>query len=312
LLGPPLTADRLASHPELLVRAEVILSSWGAPLVDEDLLARAPRLQAVFYAAGAVGGWMTEAAWDRGVLVTTAASGNAVPVAEFTLATILLSQKHAWRLARQTRADRSYHDRGAIPGNYRSTVGLISLGVIARTLLDLLRPFDLDVLVYDPFLTDADAEALNVRRVSLEELFRRCDVVSLHAPDLPETRGLITGTHIASMRTGATFINTARGVIVREEELLDVLATRPDLQAVMDTATHEPPPPDSRLYTLDNVVLTPHIAGSVGPECRRMGRMMVQELERYVRREPLKWGLTRESAMRTAHRPQRSGRRGGA
>ena len=181
-----------------------------------------------------------------------------------------------------------------VPGCYRRTVGLVSLGLIARTLLKLLAPFDLDVLVYDPYISGEAAETMGTTKVSLEELFRRSDVVSVHTPMMDETRGMIEGGHITSMRTGATFINTARGGVVRESELIEVLKQRPDLQAVLDVTDPEPPAADSPLYSLENVVLTPHIAGSVGNECRRMGQYMVDELKRYLAGEPLKWQVTPE------------------
>ena len=309
LFGPPMTAEQAAARPDLLARADVLFSGWGAPLVDDPFLDAAPNLRAIFYAAGATGDWMTEAAWDRGLTVTTASSANAVPVAEYTLAAILFSLKHGWRLARQVRADRTYANHGAVPGNYRRVVGVISLGTIARKLLALLKPFELDVLVYDPFLTDAGAADLGVvRSPSLDDLFARSDVVTLHAPNLPETRGMITGRHVDSMKPGATFINTARGAIVREDEVLAVLARRPDLQAVLDTVAQEPPSADSPLYTLDNVVLTPHLAGSRDQECRRMGRLMVDELTRYVTGQPLLYALSPADRAHSAHRPHNAGR----
>src|SRR5205823_690272 len=126
--------------------------------------------------------------------------------------------------------------------------------------------------------------------------------VSLHTPHLPETEGMITGRHLDSMKRGATFINTARGQVVREGEMIEVLSRRPDLQAVLDVTAPEPPAADSPLYTLENVVLTPHIAGSLGEECRRMGRYMVDELRRYLAGEPLKWQVTPQTAAHSSHR----------
>jgi phosphoglycerate dehydrogenase-like enzyme len=111
---------------------------------------------------------------------------------------------------------------------------------------------------------------------------------------------MITGAHIASMKQGATFINTARGAIVRENEMIEVLKQRPDLQAVLDVTYPEPPAAGSPLYTLPNVILTPHIAGSMDAECRRMGRYMVEELRRYVAGKPLRWEVTREAAANRA------------
>jgi len=157
--------------------------------------------------------------------------------------------------------------------------------------------------VFDPFVSEAQAAELGAEKVSLEELFQRSDVVSIHTPSLPETRGMVTGTHIASMKPGATFINTSRGEVVCEDEMIAVLQQRDDLQAVLDVTTVEPPEPDSLLYTLPNVVLTPHIAGSVGSECRRMAQYMVDELERFVAGQPLKWAVTPEAARNSSHRP---------
>jgi phosphoglycerate dehydrogenase-like enzyme len=283
---------------------QVLLTGWGAPLMDEAMLNAAPALEAIFYAAGAVSGWMTQQVWDRGIVVSSAYAANAIPVAEYALAVTLFSLKHGWRLVCQTRAQRyNLIPRDGAPGCSGSTVGIIALGVSGRTFRKLLRPFDLRVLAYDPYLTSSEEELLDVERVPLIEVFRRCDVVSLHAPLLDETVGLITGEHLAAMKPGATFINTARGGIVRHNELIDVAQRRPDLQFVLDVTEPEPLTPDSPLYALENVVLTPHIAGSVGHECRRMGRYMVEELKRYLAGEPLQWVVTPELAAISSHRP---------
>ncbi len=305
LIAPPQTRDSIAGRPDLLGRADVILSGWGGPRLDRAFLDAAPHLRAMFYGSGSLSGILTDAVWDRGLTVTTAMAANAVPVAEYALAAILFSLKHGWGLARQARERRTFavSDRDSAPGCYGRTVGLISLGAVGNKLLALLEPFDLNVAVYDPFLDADDARDLGVDLVSLPELFRRSDVVSLHTPQLPETEGLITGPLLASMRPGATFVNTARPRVVCQDELIEVAGRRPDLHFVLDVAEPEPPEPDSALYTLPNVTLTPHIAGSVGDECRRMGRYMVEELERYVSGQRLRWAVTRESIRHTSHRP---------
>jgi len=301
--APRQTRHSILENPKLLEPAEVIFSGWGAPALTDGFLDAAPNLKAFFYGGGALGTVLSPAVWERGVVVTSAIVANSIPVAEYTLATILFSLKQGWQLARQTRERRAFPDRNVAPGCYGSTVGLISLGVIARTLLKLLTAYDLKVLAYDPFLTPAEADELGVERVELAELFRRSDVVSLHTPLLPETSGLITGELLAQMKSGATFINTARGEIVVEPEMLAVAAARRDLQFVLDVTDPEPPAADSPLYTLPNIVLTPHIAGSVGSECRRMGRYMVQELERFVSGRPLQWAVSRDDAQNTSHQP---------
>jgi phosphoglycerate dehydrogenase-like enzyme len=299
----PQSAESLAARPGLMADVEVLFSGWGPPRVDSAFLDRAPKLRAIFYAAGAVGAWTTPALWDRGVQITTASHANAIPVAEYALATILLSLKRVLPAARAARASRSFKMPMVPPGNFGSTVGLVSLGVIGRRLLELLRPFDLRVIAHDPFLTPAEADRLGVTPATLDEVFATADVVSLHTPLLRETAGLITRRHFAAMRPGATFINTARGGVVVEPDLIAVARERDDLQFVLDVTAPEPPDPGSPLYDLTNVLLTPHLAGSVGPECHRLGQTMAEELERYVAGQPLKWAITREAAQRSAHRP---------
>jgi phosphoglycerate dehydrogenase-like enzyme len=300
VVGPPQTADSVAEVPDLLSRTEVLLSGWRMPRLDAAFLARAPRLTAVFYGAGSVRGFVTDAAWERGIRVTTAAAVNAIPVAEYTLAVVLFSLKHGWRLAAETRRERAFATRTGPPGAYGSTVGLISLGSVGRLVRERLRPFELRVLVHDPLVEPDEAAALGVELCALDELFERSDVVSCHTPLLDGTRGLVTGAHLASMRPGAAFVNTARGGVVREAELIGVLRGRPDLQAVLDVTEPEPPEPGSPLYALPNVVLTPHIAGSLGPERRRLGRAVVDELRNYVSGQPLRWEITRERAVTMA------------
>lgn len=301
IVAPPQTRESIQLDPSPLREAEVIFSGWGAPRMDAAFLATAPRLKAVFYGAGTTGYFTSEAFWDRDITLTSAYAANAVPVAEYTLGVILLSLRKFWGFAVHAKAGGAWGDQTRhMPGGFQSTVALIGCGMIARRVITLLKPFDITCLVYDPYLDDYDAAKLGVTRCSLEEAFVQADVVSLHAANKPETKGLITGEHFSLMKNGATFINTARGPIIRERELTDVLRARPDLTAVLDVCDHEPPLPGSALLTTPNLVLTPHIAGSHAAELRRLGRYMVDELERYVRKEPLRWQITRELSMRLA------------
>ena len=170
--------------------------------------------------------------------------------------------------------------------------------MIGRLVAERLKTHDLEVLAYDPFVNQEKANALclGVRMVSLEELFATCEVVSLHAPNLPETRGMISTTLLASMKFGATFVNTARGAIVDEVGLVETLQSRPDLCAVLDVTYPEPPVEGSPLYTMPNVVLTPHIAGSLGDECYRMGQFAIEECRRFLAGRELLWSVSQKMA----------------
>ncbi|HEY0256604.1 MAG TPA: hydroxyacid dehydrogenase [Candidatus Methylacidiphilales bacterium] len=296
--GPSFSRQEIVDRPELFRDVELIFSSWGGPRLDSTLLQAVPRLRAVFHAAGTVKNLVTDEFWDRKLTLTNAASANAIPVAEFTLAQIILSLKRTWWHIREIQRTTSYPDRNSHvaygPGAYGSVVGIVSLGRIGRLVREKLRILDVKVIAYDPALTPERARDLEVESVSLEELFRRSDVVTLHTPWLAETEGLITGRHFASMKHNATFINTARGFIVNEKEMIEVLIKRQDLFALLDVARDEPPPKNSPLYFLPNVVLTPHIAGSLHDECRRMGRFIVEETERFLSGRALCWPVTRE------------------
>ncbi|GAB4050699.1 hydroxyacid dehydrogenase [Catellatospora paridis] len=268
-----------------LLRAEVLFTCWGCPPLDEAVLAAAPQLRAVVHAAGTVRHHVTEACWARGIAVTSAVDANSVPVAEFTVAAILMSNKGVLRARDLYRARRGEQVdwRGELPhvGNYRRTVGIVGASRIGRRVIELLRPYDLTVLVHDPYLSAADAAGLGVHAVGLDELCAASDVVTVHAPELPETFHLIGQARLKLMRDGATLVNTARGSLVDQNALLAELVTG-RLQAVLDTTTPEILPADSPLYELPNVLLTPHFAGSMGTEVQRMADAAVAEVARYA------------------------------
>jgi phosphoglycerate dehydrogenase-like enzyme len=251
----------------------------------------------LFYGAGAVEGFVTDEVWSRDVRIANANVANGVSVAEYTVAQIVLCLKQAWRHASAVRDARAFAPaRMRVAGAYGSTVGIVSLGAIGRMVAERLRGFDVRVIAHDPFTTPEQARALNVTLAPLDEVFARADVITCHTPWLPETEGLLGGAQFRAMKPGASFINTARGAVVNEPELIAVLRERPDLFAVLDVTWPEPPAPDSPLYTLPNVMLTPHIAGSMNDECRRMGRAMVDELDRWQRGQPLRYQVSRQYA----------------
>lgn len=295
-----ITPDGWAAHAAVLRDVEVLFATWDMPVLDEAFLAAAPRLRAVFYAAGSVKRFATPAAFARGVIICGAWAANAIPVAEYTLAAILLSLKRAWPYFRWTPEQITAGQRLPCAGAYHSTVGLVSLGAIGQAVARHLSRFDLRVLAYDPFLSPDKAQDLGVSLVPLEELFRQSDVVSIHTPWLPETEKMITGPLIRSMRPGAALINTSRGAVVDEPALCDALRDRPDLTAVLDVTWPEPPAPGSPLLTLPNVFLTPHIAGSLDGEVARMGRWMADEFLRFLSGQPLRHQITQEMLPRMA------------
>jgi phosphoglycerate dehydrogenase-like enzyme len=286
----------------LLPLAEVLLTSWGCPPLDAALLARAPHLRAVVHAAGTVKQHVTPACFARGLVVSSAASANAFPVAEYTLAAILFANKKLFRLReryREVKALRFWPREAPGLGNYRRTVGIVGASHVGRRVLELLQPFDLERLLFDPFVDEAGAKGLGATKLDLDELLVRSDVVTLHAPSLPETRHLLDARRLALLRDGATLVNTARGALVDHDALTrELLSGRID--AVIDTTEPEILPADSPLYSLPNVFLTPHVAGSLGNETRRMAELAVDEIERFVRGEALRHAVRAEDLARLA------------
>lgn len=261
---------------------EVIGSTWGMPLLSAAELDAMPSLRLVLYAAGDVRGFAAPLV-SRGVEIVSAWRANAEPVAEFTLAQILLSMKGYFRNVEEYRASRQMRGCHVGPGSHGETVALIGYGAVAQRLVGLLMPLRLRVLIVDPFV----AAAPGCEIVGLEEAFERALVVSNHVPDNESTRGMLGGSLFGRMRAGATFINTGRGQTLVESEFVQVMRARRDLMALLDVTHPEPLPADSPLWSLPNVRVSTHIAGSVGNELSAMADLCLDELGRYVRGEPL-------------------------
>jgi len=286
-----------------LSKTQLLITSWGCPRIDTDLLACMPQLKLVAHLAGTVKGFIDEQVWRKGIHVTNAVAANAIPVAEFTLAAILFSNKRVfqlrdfYRLYRENRAPWSKEAPNV--GNYEKTVGVVGASQVGRCLLELLEAFDYRVLLYDPYITPLQARELGAHKTGLSELISQSDVVSLHAPLLPETRHMIGPRELALMRDGTTVINTARGAIIDQDALIAEL-TNGRLYAVLDTTEPEVLAADSPLYELPNVFLTPHIAGSLGAETQRLADHIVNEVERYARGQPLNHEVKLEELARLA------------
>jgi len=292
--------DFRSPDPRLLATLDILITGWGAPWIGAAELDEMPRLRAIVHAGGTVKGHIGPQAWERGILVTTAAGANAYPVAEYTLAAILLAGKDVPGLSAAYARDPAFSaaSRGDI-GNYRRTVGIIGASRVGRRVIELLGHFDFYVLLYDPYLPDADPVLTRATRVELDELFRRSSIVSVHAPLLPETTGLVGRRRLALMSPGSVLINTARGALVDHEALAEAVRTR-GLRAVLDVTAPEPLPAGHPLRALPGVILTPHVAGSLGNELRRLGESATTEIELLAAGQPPRCPVGRESLVTMA------------
>ena len=276
--------------------AEIAFSTWGMPsLSDEELNRYFPNLKAVFYAAGSVQAF-AQPLLRSGVRGFSAWQANAVPVAEFTFAQILLSLKGYFQVQPLTRRDRAAGSERftQYTGNYRAKVGLLGCGAVGRRVAQRLKSTDLEVWAYDPFLSDEAARELNVVKKDMADIFAQCDVVSNHLANLPATVGIMKRAYFLSMKPFATFINTGRGPQLDERDLYDALTAVPTRTALLDVMTDEGNSVTNPLNALPNCLITPHIAGSAGQELWRMAEYMVDEFERMRRGEKCPYEVTEE------------------
>ncbi|MDC7746190.1 hydroxyacid dehydrogenase [Rhizobium binxianense] len=300
LLDPePLQRLDDARARRLLSEAEILITGWGAPYVGPEIPAAAPQLRLIVHAAGTVKGIIDEAIFETGIIaVSHSAEANAVPVAEFTLAAILFAGKRAFRFRNlyvaDRNRDRTYPMQRQAIGNYGRTLGIVGASRIGRRVIELLKPFDYRLLLFDPMLDAVEAAGLGAEKVDLDALMRRADIISLHAPSLPSTQHMIDARRLSLMKDGATLINTARGILIDEAALLSELKTG-RIDAVIDVTDPEIPDAGSAFYDLPNVFLTPHIAGAIGLERGRLGEMAVDEVERFMTGRPLLYQIRREN-----------------
>ncbi|MBQ6823859.1 MAG: hydroxyacid dehydrogenase [Clostridia bacterium] len=286
------TKEDLLAAPQRFAEVETVFSTWGMPAMTEEEIRRClPRLKAVFYGAGSVQSF-ARPFLACGVRIFSAWAANAVPVAEYTVAQIILANKGFFKTMRYSDKTTAKELFSHYPGNYEVKIGIIGAGMIGTMVIERLKSYDLQVLVFDPFLSEEKAAKLEVEKTSLERLFAECSVVSNHLANNEQTQGILHGRLFETMLPYATFINTGRGAQVVEEELIATLTARPDLTAILDVTHPEPPLEGSPLYTLPNCILTPHIAGSSGREVARMGQYMKEEYERFCQGVPCLYEVT--------------------
>lgn len=275
---------------------ECIFSTWGMPAyTPEQIDEFFPKLKIVFYGAGSVQAF-ARPFLCKGIAVISAWMANSVPVVEYSVAQIILANKGFYQVTNKVNSrkgrDISRKFFETYSGNYNTKVGLIGLGAIGAGVAEQLKNFKLDVYAYDPFASEEKAKNLNVTLTSLEYIFENCQTISNHCANLPETQNILNGDLFKLMKKNATFINTGRGAQVVEADLVAALKEEPDRTAVLDVTMPEPPEENHPFYSMPNVFLTPHIAGSAGDECMRMGDYMLEEANRFLDDENLKYSVS--------------------
>ncbi len=287
-------ADDASVFPRLLAEADAVLTCWGSRAVTADAWQERDRPLLVAHAAGSVRGVVPREMLTRGVRLTQSAAPMAIAVAQFAVGLMILALRQTLARGAALRAGGDYTDPFPARDLTGLTVGLVGLSQVGRRMPPLLAPFGCHVIAYDPYWSVEDASALGVELVSdREELIRRSDALSLHAPVTAETRNLLDARLIALLRPGTAVINTARPQIV-DQDALFARAIAGDIQVYVDVTEPEPLPPSHAAFNSPNIFIAPHIAGLSEQGYRRIGQNALDEIARFLRGEPLQTEVTAE------------------
>ncbi len=219
-----------------------------------------------------------DAATEHGILVTYTPGANTNAVAEYAFALIFSLVKDVPRLNEAGKKG-VWARRGKLNRELQGKVlGIIGLGRIGRAVAKMAKAFDMRVIAYSPHAPREEAEKLGVKLVSLEELLSESDIVSIHTSLTPEKYHMIGEKELKLMKKTAYLVNTARGELVDEEALAKALKNGEIAGAAVDVLEKEPPPPDSELLKLDNIIITPHAASHTWEAVKRMGDMVTEDI----------------------------------
>jgi phosphoglycerate dehydrogenase-like enzyme len=283
------TSEELARQ---IAGYDAVITGWGTATFTEEVMAAADKLRLIAHSAGSIKKMLPPHVFDSHVQVTHAAVAIAPAVAEMTILLILLSLRQVHVQDRKLKAGVPWREAQYVGQELAGQrVGVVGAGYTGRCVIRLLRAWGAEVWVADPYLDGARAAELDVTRVSLDELFASCAIVTMQAPPTDETFRMIRAHHLALLPDGALFVNTARSHTVDNEALLAELQSG-RIRAALDVFDQEPLPADSPFLQLENVILTPHTAGASCQARLRQGAVIVDELERFFQDGLLRFGVT--------------------
>jgi phosphoglycerate dehydrogenase-like enzyme len=275
---------------------DVIVTGWGAPKFTGEVLDAAKRLRLIAHTAGSIKAMLPPPVFAHDIAVTHAAVAIAPAVAEMTLALILTSLRNIPKLDRLMKEGGAWAEGVALGMSQElagSRVGVIGAGYTGRCVIKLLTALDTEVWVYDPYLSAERAGELGVRKATLDALLAQCPIVTMQAPPTQETHHMIGVRELALLQDGALFINTARSHMVDQDALLATLRTG-RIRAALDVFDQEPLPLDHPFRQLDNVLLSPHVAGASVQARLRQGQTIAEEIQRFIAGQPLRYRVTAE------------------
>lgn len=272
-----LSSDELRT---LISGFEAVITSWGSPKFTTEVMEVADSLRIISHAAGSFKHLVSQKVFEKGVTVCTAQPAMAISVAAMNVAMMEILLRNVVNYASQIRLQKKWRPEG-VSGHRElngKVVGIVGASLIGRETIRYLEPFDVSILLFDPYITEEQAAGLGAKKVSLEELFAQSDVISINAPLTEETRGMIQREHLQLIKEGAVLTNCARGAVFDHDALVEELKTE-RFSAWLDVTDPEPLPEGHELFGLPNVVCTPHISGGTPEMIHRQGEAAVHNLE---------------------------------
>jgi phosphoglycerate dehydrogenase-like enzyme len=278
---------------------DACILSWGSPKLTAEVLARAGKLRFIGHAAGTLTPYVDAVVFRSDIKVVNANTALARSTAELAI-TLMLSG--AWEVGnfRDRLRNGNWGNSGSgstVMGLSGQTVGIIGLGEISREVIRLLQGFNTRILLYSPYCSDEEAQTLGVTLCTLEDLLQRSRIVSLHDTLTTLTRGMIGREQLSLLPEGALLVNTARGPLIDEAALLEQLASG-RISAALDVYHHEPLAAEDPLLKLPNVLCLPHIGAYSGYWKSQLAAMVIEDLVRFTRREPLLREVNEERFLR--------------
>ncbi len=280
--------------------ADIAVTSWGNTAIDADILAHCPGLKFVAHAAGSVKPVVSDELWDKGVRVLSSACPLGEGVAETALGFTISASKNFYALNRSVKNGGWNEGKENIRELFDLKIGVIGCGWAGKHYIELLKAFYVDVYCYDPFVSEDVMSALGASKVTLDWLLSNCDIISVHAPSIPSTYHMINKDTLSAMKKDAVLINTARGTIIDEAALFEHMAAGNLKYACLDVFDPEPPAKENPLLTLDNVIVTPHLAGLANNGLKRIGTFVCEETAHFLAGEPVRGEVTREMLAKMA------------
>jgi len=269
----------------LIKDVDFIITGWGTPILDEEILQNANKLKMVAHTGGSVKPYVTDAVYERGITVVSGNNIFAESVAESVIAYALASLRDIPKYSSDLKQGiwpSGYYNKGLL----NKRIGIVGYGMIAKYTVEMLKPFHAEILVYSKHISQEELDKHQMKKADLEEIFSTCDIVSLHSASTPANYHMINESLLMSMQEGALLLNTARGAIIDEEALVRVMRTK-NIYAVLDVFEVEPLPAKHPLTTLENAILMPHMGGPTVDRRFIVTRQIINEIKRFLSGEPL-------------------------